>query len=585
MRILVPALLLFVAAVVGCESTPRPKSAAPVEAPARPSVELDGAVLVAQAEALRDREFSRAPTLVRVAELEDSPLPGCAGRCDEERRWLTTVLFGGQPPPAPVPLARWDAAQGAVLWDGRSSDTVAVRAAVLAELVRALDGLADPQATSWDAYLAAWALRRGPGVFVATLDRARARQSRVDAARLAARPEGLYELDLGSARFADAFTTREGFAFTAAMVRSGGWSTLELAQTEAPATTLQIVRPDRYLRGEQAAQWELPSDLNTARVSAGFDLALEGAVGPALFVEWLGQRVPAAAARTAYVAYEADHYRVYQADGGRWAFEWVTLWSSPSAAEQIVAALDAGLRQRSDGAVFSVLRKGATVAVVGESTRGPELALRGAALVELLPVFPAARPRGVEFVPTPVDRLHGRPAVTSVAPTQWVDAASGVTVDLGALGPDWQTLPTTEPNLPWFSKHASGAVLQYLVQPEGLLDPPFVDQAYADAVRERFVRTMELSEPATVTRADQPTPGAIVIDVVGKIRDRTAEGPVHLRAWHFAAGPFVTTLSLQAPPDRFAELIAELSPLLASIAVPGAAEASAPGVIEFKVEE
>lgn len=583
-------VLMFCASLwsLGCESTPHAKVPTPapaVPSPAAGEVTLDAAALIRTAQLLRDREFAHAPTLEAGAPIGAKGLPVCAGRCDEERRWLSRVLFAGEAPVVPTPVAGWDAERNVVVWDRAVTNPAVVRSAVLAELVRALDALQLPPAATWDAYLVNTALTRGAGVFVATLDLAQQRSKSVDAAQLAMRPETLYQLDFGANRFADGFGTREGYAFVAALVRSGGWSAVELAHAERPRDSLQIVRPDRYLSGEQPAQWPPSPELEALVARNGFAEVLHGRVGPALFVEWLSRRVPAGVARAGYIGFESDDYRIYAHADGRWTFHWVSLWNTPSTAEQIVEALDAGLRQRADGARFSVLRKGSTVAVIGASTGDGDLVAAGTLLVDLLPVFPQPTPRGVAFVPTPIDLMQSRPLVSSIPSAPWTDAATGLSIDLGALGPNWQLLPTTEPNLPWFGKHASGAVLQYLVEPAGLFDPPFDSAAYADRVRERFVATMALEAPATVTRSDVPTPGGLVIDALGKIKDRHAEGAVHLKAWQFTNRGFVTTLSLQAPPDSFAGLVDELGPLLGSLDLGETTTLSKPGVIEFEIED
>lgn len=585
-----PLLILLAAMsliVAGCESTPKPRDAPPAEpTPTAPAeLELDGDALVQTAQLLRDREFEKMPAIVAVDDLIDGELAGCEGRCDEQRRWLTRTLFGGKPPVVPALLALWDASNHQVRWDRTARDPKALRAAVLAELVRGLDRSPGANAPTWDSYLAAMALQHGAGVFVAALDQARERADRLDARALAMRPAALYDLDFGPARFADRFATREGFAFVASLVRAGGWSAVELAHNEPPAGSQFIVRPDRYLAGEQPGQWTLPEEVGASRESGGFRVVSEGVIGPALFVEWLSRHIPAAVARAAYIGFESDHHRVYAHADGRWSFDWVSLWSTPSVAQQVVEALDAGLRTRDDGARFSVLRKGATVAVVGQSGPHDDLAALGTSLVVALPVFAQPHPRGVAFVPTAVDRIQSRPMVTSIQPTAWSDAATGLTLDLAALDDSWTIYPTTEPNLPWFAKHEDGAVLQYLVEPQPLFDPPFAEQAYADLVVQRFASTIVADQPPTAQRSDRPVSSTLVIEARGKIKDRTAEGPVQLRAWHFANAPFVTTLSLQAPPGQFGARTAELTALVDSVHVgedPGATDA---GVIRFRVEE
>lgn len=578
------ALILLISIAVGCESSPQPKAPdGPARAPAFEGVRLDAPKLIQRAQELRDREFRATPTLAAVQQLDVAPLPGCQARCTQERDWLTRILFAGDPPVFPRPAAAFDPERNTIDYDG-TLPASAARAAVLTELVRALDDVQVGVADSWDGYLASTAIRYGSGVFVATLDRASERNASIDAARLAMRPEGLYDLEFTHNRFADGFATREGFAFVAAMHRAGGWSTVELAHNERPTRTLEVVRPDRYLAGAQPGEWALPVELSTERSKLGYELVRDGRIGPALFAEWLAQRVPAAVARSAYIGFEADTYQLFAA-GDDWMFDWVSLWVTPSVAQQVVEALDAGLRQRDDGAKFVVLRQGATVAVIGSSDSKADLTTPATALVGTLPVFRPAERRGVEFVPTPVDRIASRPLVSSIERAAWTDLATDLRLDLAALPDSWNIMPTQEPNLPWFAKHESGAVLQYLVEPQPLFDPDFDSPDYERVVAERFAATVASEAPPQVQRADMPATGTLVIDARGTIKDRTAEGEVQLRAWQFANGPFVTTLSLQASPDVFAARHAELDTLLDSIDVKSTGRAIDGGKIEFSVED
>ena len=581
------AILWICATAMACESSPQAKPvAARAPAPSPASVtQLDQAELVAVAQRLRDREFAAKPVLVAGEPAAMKP-SGCTAACDRDRARLQKILLAGELPVEPKPLAKYDAGSHTVTYDASHADADSVRAAAIAELVLALDESAPIEVQTWDAYLASRALRRGGGVFVAALDRANRLADHVDAERLAGRPDALLQLGIGGARFADGFATREGFAFTAAMIRSGGWSTYELAHAEPPGRSLEVVRPDRYLAGDQPGQWTFPEELVATRAQAGLNVEAEGRVGPAITAEWFARRIPAAAARGVYVAYESDAYVAYQGADDAWAFDWVSMWADPSAAEQVAEAVEANLSARADGARFVVLRTGNVVGVVGQSAAVKlDVAPLSTAIAGAKVTFQQPTPRGVPFVATVLDKLTSREPMTSVPRASWTDTATGTTVDLGALDPRWQLIATSEPNLPWFAKHESGAVLQYLVEPPALLDPPPSDDAFAAKIGERFAQTIESGDTLSVRRGDAPLPRTTVVDARGPIRDRRAEGPVHLRAWLFEAGGAITTLSLQAPPGEFEALVQGLDPVLNSLRVPTSRASSDDGIVTFEVED
>ena len=586
MRIPHWVIILVGLGTAACESSPRakpPTTTAP-EATATAEVSLDATELVEVAQRLRDRDFDAQPSVV-AGDVDGAKPRGCEATCAQERTLLQKILLAGDLPVEPAPLARYDATSNTVVYDS-SHGEAALRAAVLAELVVALDDGAPIQARTWDEYLTARALRRGGGVFVAALDRATQIAPHVDASRLAGRPDALLQLGIVAARFADNFASREGFAFAAAMIRSGGWSTYELAHTEPPTTSHEIVRPDRYLSGEQAGTWTLPDELSTTRVEAGFSVQAEGHVGPAIVAEWFARRIPAAAARGVYVAYESDAYVSYQGPGDSWAFDWVSMWNDPTAAEQVAEAVEASLADRQDGAKFVVLRTGNVVGVVGQSAEvAIDLAALSTAVAAAKITFGGARPRGVPFVATALDRISNRKPLQTVPRTMWTDTATGTSLDLGALSDRWQLIATTEPNLPWFGKHESGAVLQYLVEPPNLLDPAPTDDAFVATVQKRFAQSIDAKETLQVKRIDDPLPRTTMVDAEGPIRDRSADGPVHLRAWLFFSGDAVTTLSLQAPPAQFEAVMDSVRPLLASLSMPQPAAAKNDGIVTFEVED
>lgn len=578
-------LCLFTA----CESSPPAKktSTDAVDAPAKQVAPVfDGERLLRQAQLLRDREFPKAPTFEADADFKAPRWPGCAATCEAERRDLVDVLFNGTTTRAATRLAYWSPTQNAVIYDPAATDQRALQAHILSALVEGLDqstGAKLAAADSWDGYVTRRAIERGPGVFVAALEAAKAEKETISAADLAMRPDVLPSLV--PTAFIDRFSTREGFAFTAAMYRAGGWSAVELSRTDPPVSSTGIVRPDRYFEGLGVGTWTWPTEVTEDRTNRGFMVAREGRVGAAVFVEWLSTHIPAAIAHAAYLGFETDRYRLWK-EGDNWVWEWVALWNTPSNAQQVVEVLDAGLRKQT-GRHFTVLRKGVIVAVVGSSQPLPDDGMRFAPLlVDMRPQFPVGRSVGLAFTPTPADQLLSRELVEGLAPGPWTDEVTGASMNLGSLD-DWKLLPTKEAVLPWVAKReADDATIQLLIELPSFTGPEFASDTYRDAVAGKFGETMELQGEAAVIRVEEPAPGTLQIDATGRIKDRPGTPMTKTRAWQFATGPYLVTLSVQAAPDGFDTALADATALLESVELPAAPPAAdGGGVIKFEVEE
>lgn len=571
-----------VIAAVGCKSgkveqaDPQPPATAAMKAPAE--LDLDFALLVDEVQLLRDREFRERPRF--RAQPDYIAPPSCVDACRNERELLTEVFLGAAP--KPTRLAHYDRGSGEVVY-AESADPRELEVAIIVALVEALDrqtGAPLAPATTWDAHLARQAVHRGPGVFVAALREGRRRQKNLDAAQLGAHPEVLAELVPESV--VAEFAQREGFALTAAMFRSGGWSAVELLRNEPPTTTAAVVRPDRYLQGADYGAWQFPTALDESRTGAGMNLAESGRLGPASFVMWLSRYIDPRVARAAYLGLESDHYRVWRTDGA-WTWEWVSLWNTPSTAQQVVEALDAGLRVQAPDGRYSVLRKGNTVAVIGASKPLGATAMElGAKLVEARPTFQPGTKKGLSFVPTPADRLHTRALEATLEEGIWSDPVTGITIDLSSLTA-WKIQKTDETSVRWFAKHADGSLLELTTEVASPLRPPFADAAYAADLGEAFRKTVTLQGELSSERSTLPTPSTIHLGFTGQT---DAGENRRFEVWHFPAGDYLVTLSLQCDPSAFDARLAEVRPVLGTVEMMRSeAEDRSGGIIEFRVED
>lgn len=586
-------LLIAALGLAACES-PRKADPTPVTANVAEPGELAG--LIEQVESLRDREFKTRPTLKAVDVLpENFAIASDAARKD--RAALLETLFGFGPDQAErVPwlprVAAYDAASKKLSYV-RTARKEDVRRDVVLALVDAIDREnfdGPPVASSWDGWLAqrtatmsdaafVWALVEGAHLGL-TADMLKQMPS------LAMRSQDVARfLELDGAATRDTldrrevgFALREGLAFSAALHRSSGWSGAEFAWVSPPSSTGHIVRPDRWAAGEGLGTWTWPA----TEPPAGFVLEHSGGVGPGVLSMWLSDILKPAIARAIYVTWQSDTYRVYR-HNGQWWFELLTFWRTPDDAQQMAEVLDAGLRQRRD-AEFSVLRNGATVAIVG-ATKGassPDTRLAAAsALSGASPTFEVLEKPFITFVPTLSDLYAANVQASTLDLDQktWRDEAARLSLDLQPLA-RWTLHKADDFVARFIASQGSATILMSteLVDP---LAPSFETEAFQGRVLDNFKRTLTDASVEQVVRLEQPRPATIHARLAGQV-----SGPVKLAFWMVFNNGVITTFSVKAAPDEFDAAYAQAEAVWKSAAFK-AVEASPKneGVLKFEVEE
>ena len=140
----------------------------------------------------------------------------------------------------------------------------------------------------------------------------------------------------------------QGLTFVAGLVRAGSdWSAVNAAFKNPPASTEQILHPDKYRAHEQPIATQLPADL-AGRMGAGWSSALEDTFGEFQFQVWLAQNtaIDSATADAAAAGWGGDRIAVLDGPSGAWGVVLRTQWDSPkdaaefeSAAQPIVATI------------------------------------------------------------------------------------------------------------------------------------------------------------------------------------------------------------------------------------------------------
>jgi hypothetical protein len=134
------------------------------------------------------------------------------------------------------------------------------------------------------------------------------------------------------------FPYTSGLNFIQRLHSGGGWAAVDAAFAEPPASTEQVIHPEKYDSGEQPAVVDLPDDL-AGRMGTGWSLGLEDTLGEFQLKVWLANAADGAAteqgdATKAAAGWGGDRVAVLFGPGGATAVVIDSQWDSPSDAAE-----------------------------------------------------------------------------------------------------------------------------------------------------------------------------------------------------------------------------------------------------------
>lgn len=619
------ATLVAAIALVACES-PESAQNESDRTETESSLDVSPTELVDRAEQLRDRSFDNPPDFSAregTVDIEGSSFVDEAGQ--RERSRLAEILIGSESVnesrsrTALETVADYDAEDHEVVFNRLVDSRARLRAAILAALVDALEHRHFdpwPTASTWDRQLALRAADRAPSVLVAAAD-AFSRHLQVAPStgldRLTRRPdlatsiapfdELFFEGRESSegrekARLAadeSQFAMREGFALAAALFRSSGWSGIELLRTRPPESSADVARPDRWMAGRGFGSWnwssvKLPED----HPASGWSPSRSGTVGPAATTLWLQQRIPTAAARTAFSSWQSDSYRIRtpESANGDWRFEWATQWETPSDARELTRGfkkvLDVTHGDDSNVRV-DVARRGLRVLVVIETGEhaGPDEG-PASTLEDVRPTFDSRDALPLDYVPTRLDTFNRKVSDASREEGTWTSPEAGIRVPLDPVS-DWSFRRSRTPPLRWFARGPSGGLVQLSTELQSPLAPSFGSSDYLQKTLEDYRNGFQKVEGSSSEKTDGPGNQTLVFRVDGARGGKNT----HLRAWQFRRGDVIVTLSIQTPSEGRKAAVDRGRSLLEGIELTGpppgtdddASEDEGTGSIEYEIEE
>ncbi len=135
------------------------------------------------------------------------------------------------------------------------------------------------------------------------------------------------------------FPYLSGLTFVQGLQASGGWEAVDAAYAQPPASTEQILHPEKYATGEKPIAVRLPGDLAT-RLGAGWKVALEDGFGEFQLGIWLrgNTTIGIGGANQAAAGWGGDRAVLLNGPDGTWGVVLRTAWDTDADAAEFEAA-------------------------------------------------------------------------------------------------------------------------------------------------------------------------------------------------------------------------------------------------------
>jgi hypothetical protein len=136
------------------------------------------------------------------------------------------------------------------------------------------------------------------------------------------------------------FPYTSGLQFVQGLQATGGWTAVDDAFARPPASTEQVLHPDKYVANEAPLAVRLPKDL-AARLGAGWKVGLEDTLGEFSLKVWLanaGGGKGAATSAPASAGWGGDRVALLDGPDGATAVAISTTWDTPADAAEFATA-------------------------------------------------------------------------------------------------------------------------------------------------------------------------------------------------------------------------------------------------------
>jgi hypothetical protein len=139
------------------------------------------------------------------------------------------------------------------------------------------------------------------------------------------------------------FPYTAGQALVASIQATGGWAAVDKLYADPPASTEQVIHPEKYAAHEPPIKVDYPKDLAT-RLGNGWSVDLQDTMGEFELETWLKSagKVPPATATAAAEGWGGDRFALIS-NGNRSGLVVDTRWDSPADAAEFAAAAQSTL--------------------------------------------------------------------------------------------------------------------------------------------------------------------------------------------------------------------------------------------------
>src|SRR5262245_55635466 len=166
------------------------------------------------------------------------------------------------------------------------------------------------------------------------------------------------------------FPYTAGLGFVQMLQAAGGWDAVNNAFTSPPASTEQVMHPEKYGVHELPVDVELPSDL-ASKMGSGWSKGLEDTLGEFQLKVWLDQVKAAAgvpSADKAAAGWGGDRVMLLDGPSGARAIALKTAWDTPADAAEFVQAAEPVVAKIGNGKV-SPGADGTVTVILGSSSQ------------------------------------------------------------------------------------------------------------------------------------------------------------------------------------------------------------------------
>ena len=124
-----------------------------------------------------------------------------------------------------------------------------------------------------------------------------------------------------------------GSAWVSGLWASGGWDAVNAAYDQPPASTEQVLHPEKYVSGEQPA--DVPDPDVAAVMGSGWTTVESSTVGEAMLGIWLGALgVSQSDAEVAAAGWGGDRLSVASGPNDEWGMAWRIEWDTTAQADE-----------------------------------------------------------------------------------------------------------------------------------------------------------------------------------------------------------------------------------------------------------